>query len=109
MNRHIALVLCTFVVASCGGGDAGTSSTDTEKDTADIIIGEVSGDTITVVDSAQPETDTSGGLCSTEGGFGCGCASNDECVDELCIEGPDGTVKRRAPDPYITTADAGWD
>ena len=27
----------------------------------------------------------------------------------LGIEGPDGTVKRRAPDPYITTADAGWD
>jgi hypothetical protein len=39
--------------------------------------------------SSQPDAGT---MCTEEGGFGCECANNSECLSGWCVETPDGYV-----------------
>lgn len=102
MHRHIStslLVVCALSACSSedgkvAGGD--TSSSDGEGD--DVFFPETSGgDTAGQGDAtgepadgtSTPDGDTTSGPCNT---FGCACGSNADCLDELCVEGPDGRV-----------------
>ena len=100
---------------SCSGGDSGSTA-----DTAETSASDVRFDTA-LPDSAAPDVDadvadTTPPLCATAGGFGCPCLGNADCLDGLCIEGPDGNVCTRqcvteCPENYdcLTTSVGGPD
>lgn len=117
---HLRLCGLALALGACGGDDAGTGNVeDTEIDTnvppADTVLDIISFDT-QPSDTAAPDTtsppDTSvppdtqpadtqtpdTGLPETSEGcntFGCTCDGNSDCLDELCIEGPDGNICTR--------------
>jgi len=104
MHRHFpTTVLVALALSACSSDDGAKVEGDIAAIgdvNSDVIFPETSfgdgttqGDAISgpdgVDDSSDPDGDTSGGPCNT---FGCACSSNADCLDELCIEGPDGRV-----------------
>ena len=99
MVRRVALTLPIVVLVACQDGDKGRSNVDTP--TPGEVSGDVEGDgavdtepvfpdTENPEDTTLPDAETSPSWCASEGAFGCACVGNDDCLDELCIEGPDG-------------------
>jgi len=120
-----AAVAASLAMVACGGDDGGiealdgydslAADTETRVDTKlpplDVTPMDTTatpdtatGDTGGTVDTAAGDTgeaDTQGG-CD---GFECPCNSNGDCLDELCVEGPDGRICTRTcvaecPDGY---------
>jgi len=97
MLGRISLVLSIVAFVSCQDGDK-KGLLNQDLDGSDAI-----SDTVFVpqdvddIDTSRPDSaeaigdaETNNGLCLSEGGFGCPCSGNSDCLDELCIEGPDG-------------------
>jgi hypothetical protein len=59
-------------------------------------------DTADTADTGSPPVE----LCTIDGGFGCPCSTQSDCLDGLCIEGPDGNVCSRT---CITECPEGFD
>lgn len=117
MRRSVssaASILVLLFVASCGGDDANTGTSDVDVDTAadtqvadtqrdievffpdtepdtepDTLVADTLVADTLVADTLTSDTHTS---CRT---FGCSCSGNGDCVDELCIEGADGNICTR--------------
>lgn len=92
LGRAFLLVSSTLALMTCGEDGA---KVDRDAD-ADTGLGDVTFDTV-LPEVTPPDTssdadtsDTGTPLCETEGGFGCPCVGNGDCLDGLCIEGPDG-------------------
>lgn len=89
--RTLAVLSASLLWLSCGE-DEGTVDRDIDADTGQA---EVTFDT-SLPDLTQPDidvdADTTPALCAVEGGFGCPCLGNGDCLDGLCIEGPDGNL-----------------
>ncbi len=80
--------LATFILlVSCHEGGSSSQGVVEDTGTSDTLF--VPQDGSDAVDGGG-DTTSEAPLCVTEGGFGCGCSGNNECLDELCIEGPDG-------------------
>ncbi len=47
------------------------------------------GDDTTPVEDTSVAEDTDDGVCNE---FGCPCSDNSDCLEELCVEGPDGFI-----------------
>ena len=111
MQRYPSLpFVVVFMLAACSsndrgkGGDGATADATSEDDVFFPGAGDGTGPGEDVVDThASPDGDTQSGQCAT---FGCACGSNADCLDELCIEGPDGRV---CSSPCVTECpDAGF-
>ncbi|MBL8784399.1 MAG: hypothetical protein JNJ59_05820 [Deltaproteobacteria bacterium] len=121
MLRHNFFVFATLVVtlSACPADDklAGdtvdpndTSAEVTDTAVPDSVVFDTGGDS---VDTAAPDaSDTSDAAdgevvtsCLTPGSFGCACSGNDQCVDEMCIEGADGAFCTKG---CITECPAGF-
>ncbi len=98
MLGRVSLVLSIASFVSCHDGDKkgfvgdALDGTDATSDTffvpqdvsdSDGTTGDGAGETLA-------DGETSESTCATQGGFGCPCSGNSDCLDELCIEGPDG-------------------
>lgn len=95
-------VAVLLALPSCGADELqfsdGAEVVDTATDT------ETSTDSETVVDTTIPDT-TAEETSTCPSGFGCACTGNRDCVDELCIQGPEGrlctrTCDANCPDGY---------
>lgn len=108
MRRHLPpITLVVLGLCACSSDEQGSVGADDAAGDAsvseDVFFPDVSndgttpsgGDSAAGVDGAdgtqagQPDGDASEGPCNT---FGCACSSNADCLDELCVEGPDGRV-----------------
>ncbi|MBL8787130.1 MAG: VCBS repeat-containing protein [Deltaproteobacteria bacterium] len=107
MRRHasLAVPLATVLSLWSCSSDDGKGDASSTGDTGDVFFPDTaapdsSGDTQidTHADTNVDPTDTSIAPSDTNPDaigcrtFGCACASNADCLDELCVDGPDGKV-----------------
>lgn len=105
--RLAPLVLCAVLsAAACSEEDAGSVVADgaTVSDAVfvpDVASADAAADSATAPDTGGADGTTTGDTAAAEdttpvgpceGEFGCPCASNADCLDELCVEGADGLV-----------------
>jgi len=107
MLGRISLFTSVILFVGCHDAD-NKGSVDNDGDAADTLsdtvfvpqdvtdVDSASGDSAietgdsATVDATDRDGETTATTCLTQGGFGCLCSGNSDCLDELCIEGPDG-------------------
>lgn len=123
MNRIFMGAAICALLAACssdagkqntdlGGGDDATSATEATGSPDTDATGTATGTNPTEpTDTAVAElpdgeeaTDAPDGETSVCNTFGCPCSSNADCIDELCVPGPDGKI---CTSNCVTTCPAG--
>ncbi|MFT7583270.1 MAG: hypothetical protein ACI9MR_004957, partial [Myxococcota bacterium] len=106
LRFSVAALALLFLGACHDTSDDGAAGTDIEGDTAAVdtsngVDTTTAVDTVAATDTGTPPDDTTptddtavaadtdDGVCD---GFGCPCSDNSDCIEELCVEGPDGFI-----------------
>ena len=99
MKRHLLAILSVGIAALLLGGCPGddddgadaVADTGGPADAGDVADSAAPPDTAAADTRPADTLNTVDGIApDCPGGFGCPCTGNDACLDELCVEGPDG-------------------
>ncbi|MCC6622838.1 MAG: hypothetical protein IT385_16370 [Deltaproteobacteria bacterium] len=92
----------SIVTLACGDDSTGAGDTVADTSAEIVFVDTIQPDAVPLdslgTDAPDAAETTEPPLCAVAGGFGCPCSNAIDCLDGLCVEGPDGSLCTRACD-----------